>query len=203
MNNECPHKWTPHYPYTTLSGAAAWAKHCTGCRARTVSISRYSDGTTRCRPLRALVAGKWLKRKVLRTYAYYRRNSFFPRTSDKFSYAHLVAFHLYESTGQLPVGVASFTAFSMSNGYANGKWIAKLNADMIAVDLQQSDPRLYGTPTGISIRELCAQGATKWWWRNMYPKFRDAPLALTATELSGVYPLTWPLVQTQSTLSSS
>ena len=101
-----------------------------------------------------------LKRRTLRVYAYYRRHSLIPRwCMAAFDLHALQAFHVYESTGVLPKQCKTFTDFSKSNGYANGKWVAKLTHDMIKEDLQEGL---------ITKWELVSYGACRWWYSRLW-----------------------------------
>ena len=74
-----------------------------------------------------------ISRRALRVCSLYRRNKIADLPVDLQA---LKDFHLYESRGMLPEGIKSFTEFSLNNGYANGKWISKLNIDTIRSDIE-------------------------------------------------------------------
>jgi hypothetical protein len=80
------------------------------------------------------LAGYRASRQALRHYAYYRRC----RLAGDVSLQALKDFHMHESMGALPDGVSD-SEFSRLNGYANGKWIAKLTQDMIIEDLHKGN----------------------------------------------------------------
>jgi len=80
------------------------------------------------------LAGYRASRTALRHYAYYRRC----RLAGDVSLKALQDFHLHESVGILPNGISE-SEFSRFNGYANGKWVAKLTQDMIIEDLQKGN----------------------------------------------------------------
>jgi hypothetical protein len=80
------------------------------------------------------LGGYRASRTALRHYAYYRRC----RLAGDVSLKALQEFHVHESTGIFPVGISEHE-FSRLNGYANGKWVAKLSQDMIIEDLQKGN----------------------------------------------------------------
>ena len=80
------------------------------------------------------LAGYRVSRQALRHYAYYRRC----KLAGDVSLKALQDFHAHESAGTLPDGVSD-NEFSRLNGYANGKWIAKINQDMIIEDLHKGN----------------------------------------------------------------
>jgi hypothetical protein len=80
------------------------------------------------------LAGYRVSRQALRHYAYYRRC----RLAGDVSLKALQDFHVHESVGIFPVGISD-NEFSKLNGYANGKWAAKLNQDMIIEDLHKGN----------------------------------------------------------------
>lgn len=102
--------------------------------------------------------GKRIKRSVLRVCAFYRANSLVTEPSF-FDHKKLQDFLRYEATGCLPDGIINFTSFSKSNGYANGKWVAKLNQEMMEKDI---DDLL------ISKHEICTTGKYKWWYAKVF-----------------------------------
>jgi hypothetical protein len=79
-----------------------------------------------------ILGGIKAKRRALRHYAMYRSNAM----GGKRDIDALTEFHLYESLGKFPSSINSFTDFSKSNAYANGKWVMKLTVDMIISDLK-------------------------------------------------------------------
>jgi len=80
------------------------------------------------------LAGYRASRVALRHYAYYRRC----RLAGDVSLSALQDFHVHESVGTFPTGISG-NEFSRVNGYANGKWVAKLSQDMIIEDLQKGN----------------------------------------------------------------
>jgi hypothetical protein len=80
------------------------------------------------------LAGYRASKTALRHYAYYRRC----RLAGDVSLNALQEFHAHESVGAFPDGISEHE-FSRVNGYANGKWVAKLSQDMIIEDLQKGN----------------------------------------------------------------
>lgn len=78
------------------------------------------------------LCGYRISRQALRHYSLYRRASI---GDLPYGLKELSDFHIYESVGKLPVGIETFTAFSHTNAYANGKWIMRLTQDAIAEDI--------------------------------------------------------------------
>jgi hypothetical protein len=93
------------------------------------------------------LAGLKLSRATARTYAFYRRNSLIPAecTLEK-----LVQFHVFESTGK-----GDSEQIRASNGWANGKWAAKVTLESILQDLQ----------AGYVCKYEFYTGASGWWFR--------------------------------------
>lgn len=82
------------------------------------------------------LGGYRVTRRALRHYSYYRDCSWL---DDKKTLMDLVHFHVYESTGELPDSIRSYTDFTSSNGFAHGKWQARLVQDMILEDLSKGN----------------------------------------------------------------
>jgi len=90
-------------------------------------------------------------RSALRHYALYRRHSLLTGSCDA---VHLEAFHMFESTGQLPEG-QSAAEYRRSNGWANGKWALKVTSETIDEDIR----------AGHFCKAEFYAGACGWYWR--------------------------------------
>jgi hypothetical protein len=77
----------------------------------------------------------------------YRRNSLIRNACTREA---LEQFHKYESTGQLPENT-TLQQYRQSNGFANGKWVLKVNEETICKDIQTGDfckAEFYSGPSG-------------------------------------------------------
>ena len=76
-----------------------------------------------------------MKRKTLRVFNLYKR--FCKGVNLPLNQEALQDFYLYESKGILPKSIHNFTEFTKTNGFAYGKWQAKLTVEMIQEDVRK------------------------------------------------------------------